>query len=96
MKAPTARSGAFAKFTKRTARNIFIPISTAIPRIPRRIIRPPRRKSGNRRTDEITHFVAGLGTSGTFVGTTRRLKELNPQIRCISFQPDSSFHGLEG
>ena len=45
---------------------------------------------------QITHFVAGLGTSGTFVGTTRRLKELNPKIRCISFQPDSSFHGLEG
>ncbi len=45
---------------------------------------------------EITHFVAGLGTSGTFCGTTRRLKELNPKIRCISFQPDSSFHGLEG
>jgi cysteine synthase B len=44
----------------------------------------------------ITHFVAGLGTSGTFMGTTRRLRELNPQIRCISFQPDSSFHGLEG
>jgi S-sulfo-L-cysteine synthase (O-acetyl-L-serine-dependent) len=44
----------------------------------------------------ITHFVAGLGTSGTFVGTTRRLKELNPEIRCVSFQPDSSFHGLEG
>jgi cysteine synthase B len=44
----------------------------------------------------ITHFVAGLGTSGTFVGTTRRLKELNPSIRCISMQPDSSFHGLEG
>jgi len=45
---------------------------------------------------QITHFVAGLGTSGTFVGTTRRLKELNPKIRCISYQPDSSFHGLEG
>ncbi|HEV7966495.1 MAG TPA: PLP-dependent cysteine synthase family protein [Candidatus Acidoferrales bacterium] len=44
----------------------------------------------------ITHFVAGLGTSGTFVGTTRRLRELNPAIRCISLQPDSSFHGLEG
>jgi S-sulfo-L-cysteine synthase (O-acetyl-L-serine-dependent) len=44
----------------------------------------------------ITHFVAGLGTSGTFVGTTRRLKELNPEIRCISMQPDSGFHGLEG
>jgi cysteine synthase B len=44
----------------------------------------------------VTHFVAGLGTSGTFVGTTRRLKELNPGIRCISFQPDDPFHGLEG
>lgn len=44
----------------------------------------------------ITHFVAGLGTSGTFMGTTRRLKELNPAIRCISMQPDSPFNGLEG
>jgi len=44
----------------------------------------------------ITHFVAGLGTSGTFVGTTRRLKELNSTIRCVSLQPDASFHGLEG
>jgi cysteine synthase B len=44
----------------------------------------------------ITHFLAGLGTSGTFVGTSRRLKELNPKIRCISMQPDSGFHGLEG
>jgi cysteine synthase B len=45
---------------------------------------------------QITHFVAGLGTSGTFMGTTRRLRELNPEIRCISMQPDSPFHGLEG
>jgi cysteine synthase B len=44
----------------------------------------------------ITHFVAGLGTSGTFMGTTRRLRELNPQIECISMQPDSPFNGLEG
>ena len=44
----------------------------------------------------LTHFVAGLGTSGTFMGTTRRLKELNPQIQCVAFQPDSPFHGLEG
>jgi cysteine synthase B len=44
----------------------------------------------------ITHFVSGLGTSGTFVGTTRRLKELDPGIRCVSLQPDDSFHGLEG
>lgn len=45
---------------------------------------------------QITHFVAGLGTSGTFMGTTRRLRELNPNIRCISMQPDSPFNGLEG
>ena len=44
----------------------------------------------------ITHFIAGLGTSGTFVGTTRRLKELNPSVRAISMQPSSPFHGLEG
>ncbi|HET7207078.1 MAG TPA: cysteine synthase family protein [Terriglobales bacterium] len=44
----------------------------------------------------ITHFVSMLGTSGTFVGTTRRLKELNPNIRCISLQPDEPFHGIEG
>jgi cysteine synthase B len=44
----------------------------------------------------VTHFVAILGTSGTFVGTSRRLKELNPAIRCISLQPDSPFHGIEG
>jgi cysteine synthase B len=44
----------------------------------------------------ITHFVAGLGTSGTFMGVSRRLKELNPAVRVISMQPDSPFHGLEG
>jgi len=44
----------------------------------------------------VTHFVTGLGTSGTFVGVTRRLKELNPKIRCISMQPDSPLHGMEG
>lgn len=44
----------------------------------------------------ITHFISMLGTSGTFVGTSRRLKELNPKIRCISLQPDSPFHGIEG
>jgi len=44
----------------------------------------------------VTHFIAMLGTSGTFGGTSRRLKELNPKIRCISLQPDSAFHGIEG
>jgi S-sulfo-L-cysteine synthase (O-acetyl-L-serine-dependent) len=45
---------------------------------------------------QITHFVAGLGTSGTFVGITRRLKELNSSIQCISVQPDSPCNGLPG
>lgn len=44
----------------------------------------------------ITHFVAGLGSSGTFVGTGRWLKKVNPDIRLISFQPDSPLHGMEG
>ena len=44
----------------------------------------------------ITHFVAGLGTTGTFVGTSRRLKEHDASIRTIAVQPDDSFHGLEG
>jgi cysteine synthase B len=44
----------------------------------------------------ITHFVAGLGTSGTFIGTGRRLRAYSPAIKLISFQPDSPFHGLEG
>ena len=45
---------------------------------------------------QVTHFVAGLGTSGTFVGTTRRLKTLAPNIWCTSVEPDEPFHGLEG
>ena len=44
----------------------------------------------------ITHFVTGLGTSGTFVGVSRRLHELNPNVRTIAVQPESPLHGLEG
>jgi cysteine synthase B len=44
----------------------------------------------------ITHFIAGLGTSGTFVGTARRLKLYDPKVRCLSMQPDLPLHGLEG
>jgi len=44
----------------------------------------------------ITHFVAGMGTTGTFVGTGRRLREMDPSIKLIAFQPDSALHGLEG
>ncbi|MGR3178462.1 MAG: PLP-dependent cysteine synthase family protein [Candidatus Anammoxibacter sp.] len=44
----------------------------------------------------ITHFVAGLGTSGTFIGTTKRLKEFNNNVKAFSVEPTSDFHGLEG
>ena len=50
-----------------------------------------------RQTDgRVTHFVTGVGTSGTFIGVSRRLKELNPAIQCISMQPDAPLHGMEG
>jgi cysteine synthase B len=45
---------------------------------------------------QVTHFVAGLGTSGTFVGTVRRLRELNPELKAFAVQPESPLHGLEG
>jgi cysteine synthase B len=45
---------------------------------------------------ELTHFVAGLGTSGTFVGVTRYIKSRSPRIPCISMQPDGPIHGLDG
>ncbi len=44
----------------------------------------------------VTHFVAGLGTSGTFTGTSRRLKDYKPQVQAVSVEPDSPFHGIEG
>jgi cysteine synthase B len=45
---------------------------------------------------KLTHFICGMGTSGTFMGTSRRLRELNPAIKAIAVQPDSPFHGIEG
>jgi cysteine synthase B len=47
-------------------------------------------------SERMTHFIAGLGTTGTFVGTARRLRELRPAVRCIGVIPDSPYHGLEG
>src|SRR6201999_95338 len=46
--------------------------------------------------DRITHFVAGLGTTGTMMGTTRRLKEHSRPIRCVAVEPSEALHGLEG
>ncbi len=45
---------------------------------------------------DVTHFVAGLGTTGTFTGTSRRLKEFDPSIRCLAVEPDAPLHGIEG
>jgi cysteine synthase B len=45
---------------------------------------------------QVSHFVSALGTTGTFMGVSRRLKELNPTVQCVSVQPDAPLHGLEG
>jgi cysteine synthase B len=45
---------------------------------------------------KVTHFITGMGTSGTFVGVSRRLKEENPAVQTYAVQPDSPFHGIEG
>lgn len=50
----------------------------------------------NQTKGKLTHFVAGLGTTGTFVGTAKRLKEFNPKIKTIAVQPDLPLHGIEG
>jgi cysteine synthase B len=50
----------------------------------------------NQTDGRITHFIAGLGTSGTFMGTSKRLKELNPKVRTIAVEPAEALHGLEG
>ena len=46
--------------------------------------------------EQVTHFVAALGTSGTFMGTSRFLKEMSPSVQCVAVQPDSPFHGIDG
>jgi len=76
--------------------SIFIPISNSNPANWQAHYFGTANEIWEQTAGRITHFVAGLGTSGTFVGCTRRFRELNPAIRCISLQPDASFHGLEG
>ena len=55
------------------------------------------KRTGNAQTGgDVTHFVAGLGTTGTFIGTSARLKALNPRLFAVAVQPASALHGLEG
>ena len=82
--------------TPRTRRSTSTRTSTTTRPTRGRTTSPRPRRSGSRPDGEITHFVAGLGTSGTFVGTATRLREHDPDIKVISFEPDSPFHGLEG
>ena len=91
--------GAIREARKQVAANpdcISIPTSTTTTRTGARTTRRPGREILAQTEGRITHFVAGLGTSGTFMGTGRRLREANPSIKLISFQPDSPLHGLEG
>lgn len=74
----------------------FYPDQYSNPANPRAHYESTAREIWEQTKGEVTHFVSGLGTSGTFVGTARRLRELNPEIKVISFEPDSPFHGLEG
>ena len=89
-----SRSAAARTPTIRIATSI--PTNTTTIRTGAHITTRPRPRSSSRPSGRLTHFVAGLGTSGTFMGTGRRLRQFNPTIRLISFQPDSPFHGLEG
>ena len=91
-----ARSDCAARFTRRIPSSIFIPISTTIPPIGRRISTGPGLEILAQTEGRITHFVACMGTSGTFMGTSRRLRREMPGVKCISAQPSSGFHGLEG
>ena len=95
-KARTARFAACTRSLPPTRKNISIPDQYSNPANWQAHYRATANEIWEQTGGRITHFVAGSGTSGTFVGTTRRLKELNPAIRCISLQPDASFHGLEG
>ena len=74
----------------------FIPINTATTPTGRRISRPPAPEIIEQTEGRVTHFVTLLGTSGTFIGTSRRLKQDIPGVQCISAQPSTGFHGIEG
>jgi S-sulfo-L-cysteine synthase (O-acetyl-L-serine-dependent) len=78
------------------AERYFYPDQYSNPANPRAHYETTANEIWEQTSGRVTHFVAGLGTSGTFVGTARGLKERNPAIRAISVQPDEAFHGLEG
>ena len=93
---PTAPFGKRAGCTRRIPIAISIRISTTTTGTGGRTTTRPAPEIIEQTSGRLTHFVAGLGTSGTFVGTGRALRKFNPAIKLISFQPDSPFHGLEG
>ena len=82
--------------TPRTRISTSIPTSTATPPTGRRTTTEQGQKILAQTDGRITHFVAGLGTSGTFMGTGRFLRDHKPGVTLVSVQPDAALHGLEG
>jgi Cysteine synthase len=76
--------------------NTSILINTTMKRIGVRTMKRREKRFGNKPKGTVTHFITGLGTTGTFTGVTRRLRECNGSIRAIGVQPDLPLHGIEG
>ncbi len=95
-RAATARSAWFVPCMRKTRTRISCPTSTTTTPTGSPTTTGPGMEIWEQTRGTVTHFVAALGTSGTFMGVTRRLKEMNPDVRCISVQPAEPWHGLEG
>jgi cysteine synthase B len=78
------------------SQNLFFPDQYNNPENPKIHYETTGPEIWNQTNGLVTHFISGVGTSGTFVGTSRRLKELNDSVKIVLIQPDSPFHGIEG
>lgn len=84
------------KLKKENSEKYFMPDQYNNPENPRAHYETTAVEIWEQTQGRVTHFLAGLGTSGTFMGTSRRLKELNPDVRAIAVEPAEALHGLEG
>ena len=85
-----------ASSSPRTRTSTSIPISTRTSRTRARTTSAPAREIWEQTDGRVTHFVAGIGTTGTIMGTGRRLKEYRRDIQVVAVEPDDALHGLEG
>ena len=95
-RAPTAPSACAARWWPRTRTRTSTPTSIRTRRTRWRTTTPPGARSGSRPRGRVTHFVTGIGTSGTVMGTGRRLKDYRRDIEVWAVEPDDALHGLEG